>query len=191
MSSSQDIRPSQDLPPNEYRETLIYSNPRSPMLSPAYFSDEESCYQCQPIGSECDELCILSEYEDMETKNSNSQASLVGYTEALDADRIESVQTSPTSFASPEMSKLFIRCQGESVPANVATWTKWRSRHWSKDGVSEAALSLRENNIEYEEYPREGWFDSESSQSSCSSRYGDVLDVRMFLYQVAFVQKLS
>lgn len=178
------VRLSQGLSQSYYREAPIYLNPGSPMPSRAYLSDEELCHQCQPKGSECDELCILSEYENAET-NSNSRDSFFEYTELFDADKIGSLQTSPTLSASFQLSKLSIERQSESIPQMDATWMDINSNHQSEGAVYESAFRYRDDNVEHEERLPGSWLDSESSQSSCSSSYNEVLDVSTFLVHLS------
>ena len=179
MSSSQDIRLPHNLPPGRYRETPIYSDCGSPMLSRAYFSDEDSCYHCSSKGSICDELCIVSDYEDAETPNSYSQNSAIDYTDIFDADKVGSIETSTTAFALSRMSELSARCHGEYCPPDEAVWIKSSSCPWIEAGVHEAASSSGDNQVEQEQNPFENWLDSESSRSASSFSDDEVLDVRI------------
>jgi hypothetical protein len=179
MSSPRDVPLSHDLLPNRYRETPIYSDPGSPTLSRAYFSNEESYYQYSPKGSKCDELCIVSDYEDAETPNSYGQASIIDYADAFDVNKIGFVKISTTSFASSRMPKLSTRCHGENVPPDEVVRMKSSSDPWIEAGVPEAASSSGINEIEQEQNPFEGWLDSGSSRSSSSFTNDEVLDVRI------------
>lgn len=190
MPSWQDIR-LHNLPPDRYRETPIYSGPGSPMLSRAYFSDEVSCYHCSPKGSVCDELCIVSDYDDALTPNSHSQASVLDYTDTFDADKTRSIQTSTTSFTSSRMSRLSTRYHGEYVHPDEATWMKSSSRSWIEGRVHEAASSPGTNEIEHEQNPFEGWLDSESSRSSSPFSNDEVLDVCISKCKCAFKHLLT
>jgi hypothetical protein len=182
MSSYEDRRFTQDLPLSQYGELSENSKHGSP-LSQSCFGEEESCFIYQTKGSTCDELCILSDYEDTESTNSNDQASFVNCMETFDTDRFGSVQTSQTTFFSPQASKLSIMCQGEYVLANEATLAKRTSIHWLECVASENTFNCGNNKIECGECLPEGWLDSDSSQSGYSSTEDEILDVRIFLLQ--------
>lgn len=157
----------QDLNPNKYRETPIYSEPRSPMLSRAYFSEEDLCYNCPPPGSVCDELCIVSDYEDEDSTDSTDSQSLVSFAdcaETFDRDMEDSIETCRTSLTSSRLSGLSIRCQGEPSPMvetdiSILSPTSQYESRW--DDSSEATSNAE---------PADGyfnqWLDAESSRSS-------------------------
>ncbi len=176
MSSSQDARLSRVLPPDQYRETPIYSGRESPVLARACFGDEDLCFHCLPTGSICDELCIVSEYEDAEALGPLDQDSVVDYADTFDADKIGSVQTSTTSFASCRISNQSNVCN-EHVTPDEATWMKSSSRSEVEGGSQEAASSAEINELEEGQNSVEGWFDNESNRSSSSFSSDEVLDV--------------
>jgi hypothetical protein len=190
MSSSQDVRLSYNLPPGRYRETPVYSGPGSPVLSPAYFSDEEPCYHCSPQGSVYDEICIESNYDNAKALCPQSQESVVDYADTFDADRIEYDKMFTTSFASTRMSKLSIGYCEDCIPPDEATWMKSRLGSWIKDGAREAASRNGSNEVHEEQNPFEGWLASESSRSSSSFSSDEVLDVCAFIFDFALKQPI-
>jgi hypothetical protein len=190
MSSSQDVRLSYNLPPGRYRETPVYSGPGSPVLSPAYFSDEEPCYHCSPQGSVYDEICIESNYDNAKALCPHSQESVVDYADTFDADRIEYDKMFTTSFASTRMSKLSIGYCEDCIPPDEATWMKSRLGSWIKDGAREAASRNGSNEVHEEQNPFEGWLASESSRSSSSFSSDEVLDVCAFIFDFALKQPI-
>lgn len=181
--SSEELRLSNDLHPTRYRETPIYSEPGSPMPTRAYFPDENSYRQCPDSDSVCDELCILSDYEDAETPDSGSQVSFLDCAETFDNMCNASAETSPTSFASSRISELSIKCQGEygiskkssrlkinveHCPTNDNIWDDTRESAERESDLNKSALA-------------ECWLGSDSSRSSspAASNEGDELyDVR-------------
>lgn len=56
------IPPPMTMRPEKYRDTPIYTEPGSPLLGRAYYTDDDACFACSP-GSSCDENCIFHEYE--------------------------------------------------------------------------------------------------------------------------------
>jgi hypothetical protein len=49
--------------PKRRRDTPIYTEPGTPLPSPAYYMNNDVCGQCSPAGSVCDEACIINEYD--------------------------------------------------------------------------------------------------------------------------------
>jgi hypothetical protein len=56
------VPPPMTIRPEKYRDTPIYTEPGSPLLGRAYYTDDDACFACSP-GSSCDENCIFNEYE--------------------------------------------------------------------------------------------------------------------------------
>jgi hypothetical protein len=177
ITSSQDVQLSHNPLLDRYMETPVYPDRGSRMLSRAYSSDEDSCYHCLSKGSICDELCIVSDYEDAETPSSYSQDSAIDYIDTFDVDKVGSVETFRTSFALPRMSELSARYHGECCPPHEAVWIKSSSGPWVEAGVHAATSSSGNNHVEQD--PFESWLDSESGRSSSSLSDDEVLDVRI------------
>jgi len=127
--------------PNLYRDTPIYTEPGSPLLGRAYYTDEDVCFNCSPPGSSCDESCIFHDYESS--------------SEAITKDEVWGRQSEGGS-AAPKMkdvirsSELSFKCLGESPSysnslfRNEGAWLS-SSRKGSK---SEPPLSAMVENRE-------------------------------------------
>lgn len=186
MSSSQDMRISCDLPPNRYRETPIYTGSGSPMLSQAYFSDEELCYSCSPRGSVCDELCIVTDYEDAEVSLPYSHECPVDRADTIEDGRNGSIETSTTSFASTRFSTLSAGCHEEYFTPGEATWMKSGLRSWTSGQTEEVPYGDGNLVVREDQSSFEGWLNSESSRSSSSFSSDEVLDVCTIFSNSAF-----
>ncbi len=49
--------------PKRRCDTPIYTEPGTPLPSPAYYADSDVCGQGSPAGSVCDKACIINEYD--------------------------------------------------------------------------------------------------------------------------------
>jgi hypothetical protein len=185
MSSLQDIRPASHRAPDRYKETALYSGPGSPMLSQAYFGDEEPCYHCSPKGSVYDELCIVSSYGDAEVSSPHSQGSTVDYVDTFGAGGNGSFDTSTISFAPSLISRSPTRCRKEYATPDEAAWMKSSLSSWIAPESQGATYGDGISEIHGEQNPFEGWLDSESSRSSSSFNSDEVLDVSTFIFNFA------
>jgi hypothetical protein len=111
---------------DRYRETPIYSDPGSPLLSRFYFNEEDYCYRLEPTERSHCEVGII-DYEEVGSVGSQSLASFV-YSESPDSPG--SVKTYATSVAS-RSSGLSLQCQGQTDIDDEAALLEWKTSKWS------------------------------------------------------------
>ncbi len=169
MHSSQEEQLLSHLRPDRYRETPVYSEPNSPLLARAYFTNEDLCFACPPPGSTCQELCIVNSYESV---SSESQDSYAACTDTFDPNDHEgSIETSPTSYTSSrisDFSALSIQCKGEYPDESV----------WLRNSIRESLEASLQEYRETEEPASEKWIESDSSRCSSPMSCNEVYDVR-------------
>jgi hypothetical protein len=180
--SSQDDKTLHDLHPNRYRETPIYSEPRSPVLCRAYFTDEDLCFNCPPPGSVCDELCIVSDYEVEKSTDASNKLPLADGTESFVNELEESVMISPMSMASLRLSELSIKCRGESNTSTDTTGLGLLPRRKLAPAFEESNPYMAANEFTEQRFDV-GWLDTDSSRpSSPDSLNEEFLDVSILTY---------
>ena len=184
MRPSQDVRLSGKLPPSRYRETPVYSEPGSPQLGLAYFSDSDSCSRCPPPKLLCDELCIVSDYEDAESAEANSEASFVEYEEVSPSAFVgyEPVDTSPTSFVSSRSSALSIKCRGEHLGSDVTKRTMDYPSWCDEMDVVGSVEDTNNSGTVLHHGRMDAWIGSDSSRCSSPSSGDEVFNVRSFYF---------
>lgn len=172
MLSPQDLQLMHDIHPRKYRETPIYSKRGSSILLYAYLGEESSCSH-YPITGPCDELCIVSNYED----DSSSHASSADCTEGFN-DKNRSVESSPISNTSTRVSELSIQCQGDQINKDCSTLSRFDFKQSPDSCIDKVADVSGQNGNGPCSYALEGWIDSDCSRSSSPSGDNDVFDVR-------------
>jgi hypothetical protein len=168
-----------DLDSRKFRETPIYSEPGSPFLARAYFSDENDCPKCLPPGSPCRNVCIVESYGDIAEMqspqleyNTDHVESFDGESEAgTESSEYESVSTGLTSLPSSSLSDLSIKCRGLEVMQFEPFWVESTPAPWLAPALEE------QKELVTQRYPAESWIASESSRCSSPVCISEVLSV--------------
>jgi hypothetical protein len=168
MHSPQDSQMLNDVFPGRYRETPIYSEPGSPMLARAYFSEEDACYECPPPGAACEELCIVSSYE--ESSDSGSFESFTDSSISLHESKPQNLATKVSmSFISSRTSALSIQCIGQKTSDGKTGELKDKPR--LAPAFEMPSVDRVESDIP------DKWIDSDSSRCSSPDSSDELCDV--------------
>ncbi|KAI9745237.1 MAG: hypothetical protein M1818_001515 [Claussenomyces sp. TS43310] len=167
MQSAPELRVLGDLHPNQYRETPIYSGPRSPAVTRAYFSEEDICLNCPPPGSSCEELCIIKDYSRDEDSNSSASADdfadcAESFDERSDAQSWLTSHDENSTWESSRYSELSIKCRGEQLHRRTGIQHSDQLNPPISPPVD--CYDIRSS----QDHQIEPWIDSDSSR--CSSR---------------------
>lgn len=159
-------RPSLTIRPEQYQDTPIYTGPGSPLLSRAYYTEEDVCRTCSP-GSSCDESCIIQGYSSNEDSESETT-----YADCLDFfSSGEDVSTPATSPAVERArhSELSFKCLGDTF-FDEGSWlrsTTKRDRIHIPDCLTQRLANSMAASIDIR-----GWV-SDSTGSSCGESEDD------------------
>jgi hypothetical protein len=156
------VPPTMAIRPEQYRDTPIYTEPGSPLMGRAYYTDDDVCFSCSPPGSYCGDPYIVHEYE----SSSDGGYACGEWLRSVPENFVAGGSGNSTD--GTRDSDLSFKCQGESSPFETPLFRDEAA--WLSSSSPPRGKFNRTANDEGEvitpitpEYGAEGWLDDASS----------------------------